>query len=100
MSDAAKSLRDYMFRGLSFESEAAQFQAAGIQVGADTGQAEERLLSEALAPFGVASRNQAIEVGRLYVVLHCFENSLRALIRELFWKKKGQIGRTSCQSTS
>ncbi len=57
MTDSRKDLRDYMFRGLMFESEAGQFQAAGIQVGADQGQAEERLLSEALTPFGVSRRN-------------------------------------------
>jgi hypothetical protein len=78
-----------MFRGLMFESEAAAFQSAGIQVGADIGQAEERLLSEALSPFGVARRNQALEMGRLYVVLHCFENEVRSLIRETLEEKEG-----------
>jgi|SRR6185369_9921031 len=71
------------------ESEAAQFQAAGIQVGAAIGQAEERLLSEAIAPFGVGFRNRAIEMGRLYVVIHCFENSVRALIKETLEEKEG-----------
>jgi hypothetical protein len=72
-----------------FESEAGRFQAAGIQVGADVGQAEERLLSEALTPFGVARRNQALEMGRLYVILHCFENEVRAMIRETLEEKEG-----------
>jgi Swt1-like HEPN len=83
------SLRDFMFRGLMFESEAAAFQSAGIQVGADMGQAEERLLSEALSPFGVVRRNQALEMGRLYVVLHCFENEVRSLIRETLEENEG-----------
>jgi hypothetical protein len=78
-----------MFRGLMFESEAANFQAAGIQVGAEIGQAEERLLSEALSPFDIARRNQALEMGRLYVVLHCFENEVRSLIRETLEEKEG-----------
>lgn len=65
-----------------FESEANRFQSAGIQVGADQGQAEERLLSEALSPFGVTRRNLALEMARLYAVLHCFENEVRSLIRE------------------
>jgi Swt1-like HEPN len=78
-----------MFRGLMFESEAAAFQSAGIQVGADMGQAEERLLSEALSPFGVVRRNQALEMGRLYVVLHCFENEVRSLIRETLEENEG-----------
>ena len=72
-----------------FESEAAEFQNAGIQVGADTGQAEERLLSEALTPFSVARRNRAIEMGRLYTVLHCFENEIRWLIRETLEENEG-----------
>jgi hypothetical protein len=72
-----------------FESEAAAFQAAGIQVGADIGQAEERLLSEALSPFGVSRRNQALEMARLYAVLHCFENEVRSLIRETLEEKEG-----------
>lgn len=89
MSDYAKNLRDFLFRGLMFESEAAEFQNAGIQVGADTGQAEERLLSEALTPFSVARRNSALEMGRLYTVLHCFENEIRSLIRDTLEENEG-----------
>lgn len=89
MSNIAKDLRDYLFRGLMFESEAGGFQAAGIQVGADSGQAEERMLSEALSAFGVGRRNHALEMGRLYAVLHCFENELRALIRETLEEHDG-----------
>jgi hypothetical protein len=89
LTDVRTELRDFMFRGLMLESEAERFQSAGIQVGADAGQAEERLLSEALAPFGVASRNRAIEMARLYAVLHCFENEIRALIRETLEEKDG-----------
>lgn len=89
MTDERAALRDFMFRGLMFESEAAGFQSAGIQVGADVGQAEERLLSEALSPFGVVRRNQALEMGRLYVIIHCFENEVRSLIRETLEEKEG-----------
>ena len=89
MSSDLKDLRDFLFRGLMVESEATQFQAAGIQVGADIGQAEERLLSEAIAPFNVSTRNNALEMGRLYVVLHCFENSVRSLIRETLEEQEG-----------
>lgn len=89
MSESAKNLRDFLFRGLMFESEASEFQAAGIQVGADAGQAEERLLSEALTPFSVTRRNQALEMGRLYTVLHCFENEIRSLIRETLEEHEG-----------
>jgi hypothetical protein len=89
LAEYLKDLRDFLFRGLMFESEAGQFQAAGIQVGADVGQAEERLLSEALAPFSVQRRNNALQMARLYAVLHCFENEIRALIRETLLEKEG-----------
>ncbi|WP_353119645.1 Swt1 family HEPN domain-containing protein [Nitratidesulfovibrio sp.] len=89
MINPLKDLRDFMFRGVMFESEANKFQSAGIQVGADQGQAEERLLSEALTPFGVSRRNNAIEMARLYAVLHCFENEVRSLIRERLEEKEG-----------
>jgi len=72
-----------------FEAEASGFQSAGTQVGADTSQAEERLLSEALSPFNVSSRNNALEMARLYAVLHCFENEIRVLIRETLQEKLG-----------
>ena len=85
-----KELRDFLFRGLMFESEAANFQAAGIQVGADIGDAEQRLLSEALAPFGVQRRNQALEMARLFAVLFCFENEIRNFIRETLLEKFGK----------
>lgn len=61
MNNIHKDLRDFLFRGLMFESEAEDFQTAGIQVGADKGHAEERLLSEALAPFNVTRRNNAVK---------------------------------------
>lgn len=89
MSKHTKDLRDFLFRGLMFEAEATGFQKAGIQVGADTSQAEERLLSEALSPFNVTTRNNALEMARLYSVLHCFENEVRALIRETLEEKEG-----------
>ena len=78
-----------MFRGLMFEAEAKEFQTAGIQVGADTQASEKRLLDEALAPFGVARRNSALEMARLYAVLHCFENEIREFIRETLREKDG-----------
>lgn len=89
MSNDTKDLRDFLFRGLMFEAEASRFQSAGIQVGADTAQAEERLLSEALTPFNVTTRNNALEMARLYSVLHCFENEVRSLIRETLEEKEG-----------
>lgn len=89
MSDILKDLRDYFFRGLMFESEAAKFQAAGIQVGAETSHAEEQLLSASISPFGVARRNQALEMARLYALLHCFENEIRTLIRETLQEQEG-----------
>lgn len=89
MSKGRGELREFLFRGLMFEADASGFQSAGIQVGADTGQAEERLLSEALTPFNVTSRNNALAMARLYAVLHCFENEVRTLIRETLEEKEG-----------
>ena len=82
-------LRGFLFRGLMFEAEASQFQTAGIQVGADASETEERLLGEALAPFGVSRRNSALEMARLYAVLFCFENEVREFIRETLQEKVG-----------
>jgi len=89
LTNQRQDVRDFLFRGLMFEAEASAFQAAGIQVGADASQAEERLLSEALSPFNVSSRNNALEMARLYAVLHCFENEIRNLIRETLQEKVG-----------
>ncbi|MGV1989611.1 Swt1 family HEPN domain-containing protein [Agrobacterium sp. 22-221-1] len=84
-----KELRDFLFRGLMFEAEAANFQSAGIQVGADQRDAEEKLLAEALSPFSVSLRNRALEMARLYAVLFCFENSVRDFIRDTLLEKDG-----------
>lgn len=72
-----------------FEAEASQFQGAGIQIGADSSEAHEQLLTEALSPFGVTRRNEALEMARLYALLHCFENEIRSLIRETLEEKDG-----------
>ena len=87
----SKELRDFLFRGLMFEAEAAQFQSAGIQVGADIHHAEERLLQEALTPFSVQRRNSALEMARLYAVLYCFENEIRDFIRDTLKEKFGEL---------
>ena len=72
-----------------FESEATKFQTAGIQIGASSTHAEEQLLSESLAPFSISRRNSALEIARLYAVLHCFENEIREYIRETLADKEG-----------
>jgi len=89
-----------------FESEATRFQNAGIEIGADTTQVEEKLLSDALAPFNIDLRNKALEMARLYTVVFCFENDLRAYIRETlsenegidWWEKLPQKIRTHAES--
>lgn len=77
-----KEIRDFFFRGLMFESEASEFQRAGIQIGAYNQSTEKELLAEALSPFGINRRNNALEMARLYAVLNCFENEIRSFIRE------------------
>jgi len=78
----ASEVRDYIFRGLLFESESERFRLAGIRVGADLTESEATLVQEALAPFGISRRNQALEMARLYAVLFAFENEVRSLIRD------------------
>jgi hypothetical protein len=73
-----------------FEAEAGRFQGAGIQIGADATEAEEHLLGEALAPFGVTRRNNALEMARIYAVLFCFENDVSEFIRETLRERVGQ----------
>lgn len=84
-----KDLRDFLFRGIMFESETTKFQTAGIQIGADAKYVEEQLLSEALSPFSINRRNNALEMARLYSVLHCFENEIRDYIRETLLENEG-----------
>lgn len=84
-----KELRDFLFRGLLFEAEAAVFQDAGIQIGADQTETEERLLAEALSPFPVNVRNNALEMARLYAVLFAFESHVREFIRETLSENEG-----------
>jgi hypothetical protein len=84
-----KELRDFVFRGLLFESEAEVFRKAGIDVGLDLKRSEEQLLLEALWPFGVQRRNNALEMARLYAILHAFENEVRSLIRDTLEEKIG-----------
>lgn len=82
-------LRDFLFRGLMFEAEAGQFQQAGIRIGADQTETEEKLLDEALSPFPVGLRNQALEMARLYAVLYSFENHVRQFIRGTLSENEG-----------
>ena len=89
MIDTKTRIRDFVFRGILFESEAENFRRAGIQVGTDLGQTEERLLLEALSPFGVQRRNDALEMARLYAVLHAFENEVRSLIKDTLEETSG-----------
>jgi hypothetical protein len=72
-----------------FESEALDFQRAGIQIGANAAATEESLLREALAPFGISRRNASLEMARLYAILFCFENEVRSFIRERLEEKDG-----------
>jgi Swt1-like HEPN len=44
---------------------------------------------EALSPFGIARRNDALEMARLYAVLHAFENEIRSLVKDTLEEKVG-----------
>jgi len=86
----AKQTREWLFRGLMFESEAERFRAAGIRVGADVEESERNLLDETLAPFGVDLRGEALRMARLYALLYCFENSVRALVTQRLRERHGE----------
>jgi hypothetical protein len=65
-----------------FDAEAERFRKAGIRIGLDRSEPEEALLLEALSQFGIQRRNDALEMARLYAVLHAFENEIRRLVKE------------------
>lgn len=81
MTSSAKDVRDYLFRGLTFESGSREFRDAGLRVGADLASSEARLMEESLASFGVSLRNDAMQMGRIYSIIFCFENAVRELIK-------------------
>lgn len=83
------NLRSFLFRGLLFESEAAVFQRAGIQIGASEAAEAESLLEESLAPFSIQRRNAALDMARIYALLFCFENEIRDFIRERLQEFEG-----------
>lgn len=85
-----KDIRDWLFRGLMFESEAERFRSAGIRVGADYHETERTLLEETLKPFGIELRNDALSMARLYALIYCFENSVRDLIGNRLSEHYGQ----------
>lgn len=84
-----KDVRDFMFRGLMFESEASTFQVAGIQIGASESEDAEATMFSSLAPFGIQARDRALQMARLYAVLHCFENEIRTLISDTLLDAEG-----------
>lgn len=63
-----------------FEADSERFRDAGVRVGVEEAVAEEGLLREALAPFPLSTRNEAIRMGRLYAIVYSFETSVRELI--------------------
>jgi len=73
-----------------FEAEAEDFRQAGVRIGTDERRAEEQLLEEALAPFPLHTRNEALRMARLYAMVYCFENSIRDLIQTRLSEKDAQ----------
>ena len=83
------ALRDFIFRGLLFESESNVFRKARINVGADITQSEAHLLADSLDLFSIERRNDALEMALLYAVLHAFENTVQSMIRSALEEAKG-----------
>lgn len=80
-------MRNWLFKGLLFEAEAERFRSAGIHVGCDASDSERDLLKEALSPFSIEMRNDALRMARLYALLYCFENSVRGLVMQRLTEK-------------
>lgn len=80
MSEQVDALRGWLFRSLMFEADSDEFREAGVRVGVDEAQAEEELLTQALSPFSLHLRQDALRMARLYAIIYCFENSVRDLI--------------------
>jgi hypothetical protein len=72
-----------------FEADADRFRSAGIRVGTDTFESERFLLEEVLRPFSIDLRNEPLEMGRLYCLMYCFENSVRSLVQERLQERYG-----------
>jgi hypothetical protein len=87
LTERLTTLRDWMFRGLLFEADAEKLRQAGMRVGSDQREIEARLLEEAMAPFSLTLRNEALQMARLYSLLYCFENSVRQLVKERLQEK-------------
>lgn len=81
------NIREWLFRALMFEAETVHFKSAGIRVGADAEQIEKALMEEAISPFPINTRNEALQMARLYALMNCFENSVRDLIKDRFKEK-------------
>jgi hypothetical protein len=87
LTERLSPLRNWMFRGLLFEADAEKLRQAGIRVGSDQREVEARLLEEAIAPFSLDLRNEALQMARLYALLYCFENAVRQLVKERLQEK-------------
>ena len=89
LSTRPASVRDWLFRALTFEAEAEVFRKAGIRLGADLRDVEFTLLEQVLSPFSVDLRNRALQMCRVYSQVYCFENSVREVVRERLEQKHG-----------
>ena len=89
LSTKPSSLRDWLFRTLTFEAEAEEFRKAGIRLGADLRDAEFTLLEQVLSPFSVDLRNRALQMCRVYSLVYCFETSVREVVAERLEQEYG-----------
>ena len=89
MTEGLIVLRDWLFRGFLFEADAEKFRRAGVRVGAGQRDVEATLLEEALAPFPLEMRNDALAMARVYALPNCFENSVRELVKTRLLERVG-----------
>jgi len=81
------NVREWLFRALMFEAECDKYKSAGIRIGADTEISEKALMEDVLSLFSIPLRNEALMMARIYVLMNCFENSVRELIKERLREK-------------
>ena len=83
-------LRAWLFRALTFETEAEQFRSAGIRIGVGADLEAAANWDALLGSFGLKVRSEALRMAGLYALLYCFENAIRDLVVERLQEVHGE----------
>lgn len=88
MTDSTDALKSFVLRAMTFEADAVKLKSKGVKVGPEVDK-EAELMSATVARFGVHRRIPALQMGSIYIGLHCMESELRAIVREVLRKREG-----------